>query len=205
MKKLTLTHRFHDEVEIDGIRYPLDLSFDNVLRVFELFSDEDFSPKERIRTAFEMFTDEELDLPFEVIDNAVFHIFKDYLDIDLSDQQDPNVNTKKYFDLYEDAERIYAAFIREYGMDLFLYHGKLHFKQFNALLSQVIDRSFKEVVTIRAQELPTATKHNAEERKHLSKLKRLYRLKGTNEEPEVIAENVDSAWDKVANFFRPGR
>lgn len=205
MKKLTLTHRFHDEVDIGGQRYPLDLSFDNVLRVFELFTDEDFSPVERILTAFEMFVDEELELPFEVVDRAVYEIFKESLNIDLADQQDPNVDTKKYFDLYEDAERIYAAFIREYGMDLFLYHGKLHFQQFSALLNQVVDRSFKEVVTIRAQDLPSPTKHNAEERKHLSKLKRLYRLRGTNEDPEVVAENVDSAWDKLANFFRPGR
>ena len=42
-------------IECHGREYAIDLSFDNVLRFFELLDDPDFSQQEKILTAFEMF------------------------------------------------------------------------------------------------------------------------------------------------------
>lgn len=204
MKKLTLTSRFDDTVDIDGVIYTINLSFDNVLRVFELFSDGDFTPSERVVTAFEMFVNEPTTLSFSEMDKAIFSIFKDFLDIDLSEKSDPNLDKEKFYDLYEDAERIYATFISVYGMDLFEQQGKLHFKKFSTLLGQAIDRDFKEIVGIRARKLPKLTKYNAEERKHIIELKSIYKLNGVEDE-ELTADKVERGWDKVANYFRPGR
>ncbi|QKS71658.1 hypothetical protein FLK61_34090 [Paenalkalicoccus suaedae] len=203
MKPFSLTQRFDDELELDGVTYKLDLAFDNVLRIFELFGDEEFHPIERIALACELFIGEnQLDL--ETKDKVVYHVFLDFLDIDIREKSDPNVNTEKFYDLYEDAERIYASFIKEYDIDLFEQHGKLHFIKFRALLSMAIDRDFKEVVGIRAQKVPAPTKYNKEDREHTLKLKRIYKLKGI-EDPDLIEQRVENGWNKLANFFRPSK
>lgn len=206
MGKLTLTERFGESIELRGNKYPLDFSFDNVLRVFELFEDDDFKSYEKIEIAFDMFVlgdFENIDLKFEEKDLTIYNIFKEYLEIDLAAKQNPNTNKERYFDLYEDSERIYAAFIKEYNIDLFEQQGKMHFIKFKTLIGEILDRDLKDIVSIRAQEMPKHTKYNADERKQISKLKKIYKLKNIQEDPEVLAQQIDNAFDEVANFFKP--
>lgn len=203
MKRLALTDRFDERVEIEGETYSLDLSFDNVLRVFELFSDDNFIPHQKIMIAYEMLVFDFPKVDFEVMDLTIYEIFKNYLNIDLKETQSPSTNVDKFFDLEEDSERIFAAFTKEYGIDLYEQQGKMHIKKFNALLAQLLDRGLKEIVDIRAQKLPTYNKYNADERKHISKLKKLYKLKGIDEKDEVLAQQIDNTFDEIANFFRP--
>lgn len=209
MKKFTLTDRLNESILIDGSQYFLDLSFDNVLRVFELFSDDEFLPFERIDIAFEMLTGIDLvenNIQFIEVKEGLNKIFSVHLDIELfaeaTDDKTLSTDQDNFFDMYEDAERIYAMFIKEYGIDLFEQHGKLHFKKFNTLLGQALDRDLKEIVEIRAQKLPTPNKHNADERKRILQLKKVYKLK-TIADPDIAADKIDDTFNKLANMFRP--
>ncbi|MBU9711060.1 Gp15 family bacteriophage protein [Evansella tamaricis] len=172
----SLTERLEDKVVIEGEKYPLDLSFDNVLRVLELFSDEDFTVIERLDIAFSMLVEDGPDLSINDKDHLLSFIFKEYVGIDFSDRT-PSTK-KKTYDLYEDAEFIYASFLQDYNIDLINEHGKLHWKKFNALIFGLGEKTkLKEVIRIRTMEVPKPNKYNAKHRKEIIDLKRQYRLK----------------------------
>ncbi|WP_017379737.1 Gp15 family bacteriophage protein [Paenisporosarcina sp. TG-14] len=200
---LTLTQRFDDKVEIQGEIYVLDLSFDNVLRVLEVFNDVDFNPYERLEMAFSMLIPNEPDVPFQTKDQMVLFVLKEYAGIDFEQSEQPK--EKPYFDLYQDAGYIFASFLQDYGMNLYDYHGKLHWKQFQSLLSSLGEKTkFKEAIKYRATKVPGRTKYNADEIKYILAMKKAYALKG-QEDPDLVVDRVDSAWEKVANFFKAGR
>ena len=54
---LSLGYWKEKEVEINEKKYSIDLSFDNVIRVFDLMKDEAFEEEERIHLAMKMFLD----------------------------------------------------------------------------------------------------------------------------------------------------
>ncbi|MFR0815849.1 MAG: Gp15 family bacteriophage protein [Enterococcus casseliflavus] len=45
---MKLQYRLEDTVEIEGVSYPIDLSFDTVLRLFDLLKDPVLSESEKI-------------------------------------------------------------------------------------------------------------------------------------------------------------
>ncbi|MFR0815594.1 MAG: Gp15 family bacteriophage protein [Enterococcus casseliflavus] len=45
---MKLQYRLEDTVEIEGVSYPIDLSFDTVLRLFDLLKDPGLSEPEKI-------------------------------------------------------------------------------------------------------------------------------------------------------------
>lgn len=92
---------------------------------------------------------------------------------------------QKSMDFVQDGQLIYAAFMQAYGMDLNDQRGKLHWWKFTALLRGLPSNTrFMEVVQIRTKPLPAPTKHNAQERAQLIRLKQEYALELTAEERE---------------------
>lgn len=92
---------------------------------------------------------------------------------------------KKSMDFIQDGQLIYAAFMQAYGIDLNDQRGKLHWWKFTALLRGLPSNTrFMEVVQIRTKPMPAPTKHNAEERAQLARLKAEFALKLTAEERE---------------------
>jgi len=81
-----------------------------------------------------------------------------------------------------DAAAIYAAFRREYGIDLS--REGLHWWHFRALLEGLITHSFRERVGYRAAELKG---RSARERAEILKYRRLYALSP----PETLAEHLE--------------
>ncbi|WP_077735629.1 Gp15 family bacteriophage protein [Bacillus sonorensis] len=196
----TLTEYFDDYIEIEGTRYALNLSYDNVLRVLELFRDKDFSKEQRLEIAFDMLVigTEDLDIDLHGKDQIVSFILQDFLEIEFKSNNSP-----KYYDLTEDAAYIYASFLQDYGIDLIEQQGKLHWKKFNALLSSLSDDTkFRKVVEIRRMKIPPLDKHNAEQRDAIIKAKQAYRLRG-KEDPHLIADRIDNTLDQVAAIFKP--
>src|SRR5690625_3716010 len=112
----TLTSDYKDTYDYKGITYDIDLSFDNILLMFEMFEDDTFLDFEKIDIAIEMLFGETPE--FDSFEEQ-YHIFKNLmkkvLEIDLDDQEE---NNEKIFDFKQDAELIYASFFSAYGIDL---------------------------------------------------------------------------------------
>ncbi|WP_342045915.1 Gp15 family bacteriophage protein [Bacillus sp. OTU530] len=203
MKPFLLTSFFEDCFEYGEIVLHLDLSFDNVLRVFELFKDDVFHGYEKVDITLEMLVKEyrsieEYDLRKK--DTLFLYIFKEFLGIDLQKPQD--LTNKKTFDFEQDAGIIYASFLHAYNMDLFEQQGKLHWHKFSQLIAHLPEGTkFREVIGIRTMEIPAADKHNTNYRKQVIAVKKVYALQEEQSEADAI-KALDAKWDTLALMVR---
>lgn len=160
-----------DSVEVDGKAYALTPAFDNVLNLYECMDGCDTAGKMELM-AYYLLRDP-CDDP-AVIAAAAKAIFPAPTD---------HGETAKCFDFLQDGAYIYAAFMQAYGIDLVEERGWLHWWKFNALLQGLPSGTkFSEIVKIRLQPMPPATKHNAAERAELARLKSVFALKKSETE-----------------------
>ena len=163
---LDLSRKLTDKLVIDDKEFPLNLSFDNVLRLFEMWRDEDVPEFVKPHFGIRILTGETLeDFTVEEMSEVFNEVFEEH--ISLSTVEDNHVeydlagnpmkttasNGKQEqapYDIRFDGDYIYASFLQAYGIDLFDVQGKLHWKKFNALLSGLPEGTkFMEVVKIR--------------------------------------------------------
>lgn len=163
---LDLSRKLTDKLVIDDEEYALDLSFDNVLRLFEMWRDEDVPEFVKPHFGIRILTGETLeDFTVEEMSEVFDEVFEEH--ISLSTVEDNHVeydlagnpmkttasNGKQEqapYDIRYDGDYIYASFLQAYGIDLFDVQGKLHWKKFNALLSGLPEGTkFMEVIKIR--------------------------------------------------------
>jgi Bacteriophage Gp15 protein len=191
-----LTDTFDDCFEYEGKVFHVDMAFDNILRLFELFDDKSIPEWGKILWGLEILIveyDQLREKPFEEQFELFKFVLREFLDIDL-DQ--PPEQQKKIMDYQKDAELIYASFFAAYKLDLFEMHGKLHWKKFQALLTHLPDDSkLKEVIGYRTMKIPSANQVSKEYRDHVIKMKRLYAL-------EDESSNIDAVFDTLARTFK---
>lgn len=163
---LDLSRKLTDKLVIDDKEFPLNLSFDNVLRLFEMWRDEDVPEFVKPHFGIRILTDETLeDFTVEEMAEIFNEVFEEH--ISLSTVEDNHVeydlagnpmkttasNGKQEqapYDIRYDGDYIYASFLQAYGIDLFDVQGELHWKKFNALLSGLPEGTkFMEVIKIR--------------------------------------------------------
>lgn len=163
---LDLSRKLTDKLVIDDEEFPLDLSFDNILRLFEMWRDEDVPEFVKPHFGIRILTGETLeDFSVEEMSEIFNEVFEEH--ISLADVKDNHVeydlagnpmkttasNGKQEqapYDIRYDGDYIYASFLQAYGIDLFDVQGKLHWKKFNALLSGLPEGTkFMEVIKIR--------------------------------------------------------
>lgn len=197
-----------DFIMINGIKYTLDFTFDTILRVYEMAQDKSIEDFAMIESMFNnLVVDCDLDLDLQEKSDIVDAILNEKLAKEtIKDQnegqeegQEENLETEnRTHDFVQDAELIYASFLRDYRMDLFKQQGKLHWTKFIALLNNLSDDSpFKKVVHIRVKKLPKQTKYNKEEIANLKRLKRYYSLDG-EKSPD---ERIDKALTTLGSAF----
>nr|DAS09168.1 MAG TPA: hypothetical protein [Caudoviricetes sp.] len=163
---LDLSRKLTDTLVIDDEEFPLNLSFDNVLRLFEMWRDEDVPEFVKPHFGIRILTGETLeDFTVEEMSEVFNEVFEEH--ISLSTVEDNHVeydlagNPMKTvesdgkqeqapYDIRYDGDYIYASFLQAYGIDLFDVQGELHWKKFNALLSGLPEGTkFMEVIKIR--------------------------------------------------------
>lgn len=163
---LDISRKLTDKLVIDDEELPLNLSFDNVLRLFEMWRDEDVPEFVKPHFGIRILTGETLeDFTVEEMSEVFNEVFEEH--ISLSTVEDNHVeydlagnpmkttasNGKQEqapYDIRFDGDYIYASFLQAYGIDLFDVQGKLHWKKFNALLSGLPEGTkFMEVIKIR--------------------------------------------------------
>ncbi|MFD2658630.1 Gp15 family bacteriophage protein [Gracilibacillus thailandensis] len=214
---MRLTDYLEDTINIRGIEYKLDFTFDNILRTYELYDAEDASDAEKIVIMFDNLVincEQPLDLEeksmiIEKILNELVEkdTVKEQVQEEQEEENQEEVPQKKTHDLVQDADLIYASFLYDYNIDLFEQQGKLHWKKFVALLNNLSDDSiFKKVVHIRVKDIPKETKHNREEVRNLRKLKQLYSLEQKEEDAvKQIDFHMDSLAQSLKDSAKKGR
>lgn len=179
---LALTHGLRSDYEFKGQTYPLNLSFDNVLRYYELLDDDNYSDVEKIMTAFEMFfgrqpTDKDTDLVVQGFEDVTkFISIKPYGNDDNDEQQTGEVvtNPRKFYSFKQDAEAIYASFIEQYRIDLIDQQGKLHWDKFKALFQGLGPNTyFERILSIRQRDTKNL---KGEELAHVIEAQQFYEL-----------------------------
>ena len=163
---LDLSRKLTDKLVIDDEEFPLNLSFDNVLRLFEMWRDEGVPEFVKPHFGIRILTGETLeDFTVEEMSEVFNEVFEEH--ISLSTVEDNHVeydlagNPMKTtassgkqeqapYDIRYDGDYIYSSFLQAYGMDLFDMQGKLHWRKFNALLSGLPEGTkLMEVIKIR--------------------------------------------------------
>lgn len=188
---LDLSRKLTDKLVIDDKEYTLDLSFNNVLKLFEMWRDEDVPEFVKPHFGIRILTGETLeDFTVEEMSEIFNEVFEEH--ISLSTVEDNHVEydlagnpmkttasdepkEKAPYDIRFDGDYIYASFLQAYGIDLFDVQGKLHWKKFNALLSGLPEGTkFMEVVKIRKWKPQKGD--SAEYKEEMRKLQKDYAL-----------------------------
>jgi hypothetical protein len=165
-----------DQILILGKKYQLNLTFGNVMSVFEL---KQITEEERVKSALFLLLGEELDLPFESQKGIFKYIQDEYLSlreapryqvdawgnvINLDDEEE-----ERCYDLLFDAKEIYASFMQAYQIDLLAVKDSLHWYKFNALLAGLpATTPFKQIVEIR-----TWKPHKTDSKEYQSQMRKL--------------------------------
>lgn len=194
-----LTDTFDDCFEYEDKTFHVDMAFDNILRLFEMFDDKSIPEWEKVLWGLEILIieyDELREKSFEEQFELFKFILREFLGIDLGQSSEQPEQQKKIMDYMKDAELIYASFFAAYKLDLFEMHGKLHWKKFQALLTHLPDDTkFKEVIRYRTMRIPSANKATKEYRDHVIKMKRLYSL-------EDEKQDINDVFDALAQTFK---
>ena len=200
---LDLSRKLTDKLVIDDKEYPLDLSFNNVLKLFEMWRDEDVPEFVKPHFGIRILTGETLeDFTVEEMAEIFNEVFEEH--ISLSTVEDNHVEydlagnpmkttasnsgqEKAPYDIRYDGDYIYASFLQAYGIDLFDVQGKLHWKKFNALLSGLPEGTkFMEVIKIRKWKAQKGD--SAEYKEEMRRLQKDYALPNDIIEDEEYEE-----------------
>jgi hypothetical protein len=168
---LDLSRKLTDELVLDEDVYPMNISFNKVLKVIELINDDDIEELYKPYLAIQIFTD--VDFTQALTPEQAMAIFKMIFEehirvipakdtapvLDLAGNpikskirsKSQSESTERLFSLKYDAEYIYSSFLQAYGIDLIDAQNSLHWKKFNALLNGLpSDTKFSEVLKIRS-------------------------------------------------------
>lgn len=207
---LDISRKLVDELvlEIEGEEqiFPLLLSFDRVLKFFEMWGDKEIPEIMRPLLALKILTGVSfenltVDEAMEIV-RAIFeeHIqnrkVDDEVEYDLAgnvikttSSEEPH---KRLYNLKYDGDYVFASFMQAYRIDLIEEIGRLHWKKFNALLVGLPEGTkFVEVLKIRSYEPQKGD--SSEYIEKMRELQREFRL--PNEDVDDEAEAEEDSWD----------
>lgn len=171
----------------EGEEYPIDLSFDNVLDVFDVLEDKELRGYEKaeINIALllsESFHGERAVNLWNFIYESFIHIeSKRIIEYDLKGNPLPvQKEQKKSIDIDIDGEYIFASFQQAYNINLFTKQGKMHWLEFKSLLNGLPSNTIMQrIIQIRLWE--PSKGDPSEYVKSMQELQKVYAL----EEEEV--------------------
>ena len=167
---LDLSRKLVDELVLDDVTYPLNLSFNKVLRMFDMWEDDEVPDYVKPHFALRILTGEKFEqLTAQEAMDVFEQVFDEHIQIKKAIEEVPeydlagnvmkpvktgtSTKKKRVYSLKYDGEYIYASFMQAYSIDLFEVQNKLHWKKFNALLAGLPEGTkLIEVVKIRSYE-----------------------------------------------------
>ena len=204
---LQLTDNLTTAIELDGLVLDIDLSYDNVLRFFELMESDDFSNTEKLSLSFYMLYDrndidaatmfEFVKAAHEYLKQTPYGNYTDELDDyegvegDYSDLEGEQVQTAIY-DFKKDSAAIYASFKKEYGIDLIQEQGRLHWDVFKALFDNLSETApINKIINIRSKSLQGL---EGDELNATIELQNYYSLYSKDKQEEQGAEQISNVF-----------
>ncbi len=180
-------------VEVDGIRYPVDFSFNRVLANMDLSQNSEISDVTKARyhlMNYLRLSKEELkELGWnflqqrEVYLAITMKLFSQELEKTVNNQN--KNDDKSVYSFSEDADFIFSSFLKDYNINLIEQRNKMHWNEFKALfVSLSSDTKMSEVILIRQW---TKGEHDTDEYcESMRKLQKNYALKQSQQEYELI-------------------
>lgn len=168
-----------DSFEFDGKEYQINLSFDNVLDVFDVMNDQKLFMGRRVELALLLLVGEEVTenaLPLWEYIKLTFISpeSEESIEYDLAGKPLPVMPQEQFTDLVKDAEYIYSSFVQAYGISLFDVQGELSWVEFKALLNTLPEETvMQRIVKIRQWD----GKGSPEEKAQMRKLQKQYSLR----------------------------
>ncbi len=174
---MLLHYKLDDTITIDDKTYTLNLTFDNVLRVYDVNNDTELDLVTKVDLGLYLLLGETpkyeddgwLSAPLKLneierleVYTSLINQLKPGLKEDEDDYEDEDFDDDltepelpKLFDLDVDSDYIFSGFMQAYGIDLIEQQGKLHWYKFNALLNGMPDDTkFSQIVGIRSWKKP---------------------------------------------------
>lgn len=164
-----ISKKMDDRLVLNGKEHQLFLSFDNVLKVFDMWRDDRYPIQIKPQLALVKLThDTEFkNMDFDTALEIYMQVFDEHIksiraidEVDRYDlegnvlpkkQKDDEDDEKPLYSLKYDSEFIYSSFMQAYHIDLIEEQGKLHWRKFNALLTGLPDGTkLVEIMKIRA-------------------------------------------------------
>lgn len=157
----------------------INASFDVVLEIQKLYTEDDLTDYEKICASLEML----------VVNHWNLRLFSPERKIELLNEitkkfirvkKRPNVKRKSpcpILDFEEDGDYIYASFMQDYHIDLIDEQGRLPWKKFLFLFNGLSDKTkIKRVMRIRDMEIPPFNGKNQKQVQEIIELKSYYAL-----------------------------
>ena len=166
-----------NSVNYNGKRYRVNVSYDTVLLVQRMYGEEMLDAGDKICMALKLL----VRAPFKVwllSDLEKAELLGVVMREKIQLPPRPVVGRpQKLMDFEADSDYIYASFKQAYGMDLIKERGRLTWRRFCDLLDGLPEKTkLKEVMRIRAMDVPEPTRYNQKERQNILELKAYYAL-----------------------------
>lgn len=193
MNEYTLSKSCPREIDVGGVCYALNLSFDRVLAAFELLCSDEFIDDDAFDILFDWFVIKPSPKDTHTRAIVVNEIFDRLINFDKSSKSDE----PETISFSQDAPYIYAAFRQAYGIDLFAQQGRLQWWEFMALLSAIpSDTRLCDIIEIRTRDIPPYNGKNQKQIDDLLKLKARYAIS-----KPVNATQAQDGWEKLFNIL----
>ena len=168
----------------DNQKIELNLYFNNILTIFELYQDTRYQDYEKCNLAFGLLCKTNKKFNIEEKAKIINDIFDKFIVRKRRKQQEDKI---KSFDFFQDESYIYSSFMKDYNIDLYEEQNRLDWRKFISLFEGLSkDTKMSEVIKIRTMEVPKANKDgsNRKQIESILKAKTEYSLNISAEERE---------------------
>ena len=167
--------------------YKVDMDFQTGIQISQCLTDDELTNAEKLTTAVYLMFPGDYPEDVKEIQEALAWYMNGWNHDNMSTGKKKDETVLMDFDI--DQWRIYAAFKKQYGIDLNRQH--IHFWVYMGLLSNLEECAFTRVVSIRDKKIDS--KMSKEEKEALSKAKKMYAIKKETVETEEEAAERKAA------------
>ncbi len=173
----TLLEDVGNIVVFHGKRYRVDTAYDTVLLLQKLYGEKRLGAADKVAAALKLLVKNHWKVrllsKMEQV-RLLERITQEKIQLPRRPQVGP---ARKLLDFELDGDYIYASFRQAYGMDLHQERGRLQWRSFCQLLDGLPEKTkLREVMRIRAMDIPEPTRYNQKERQNIMQLKAYYAL-----------------------------